>query len=212
MAWTYDRSSRYGRQVETISIHTTEDKSDIVCIQVRYDHCMPFIRVADIVYFAHAFDETHRPKDMSDGWEKLPLNYRLGFGEKVRLFSFNGGSSEFETVDLPTSLELIRTMPIVTTDEHRERACAFLCTYFHYTELPRPPSPPPPPVADTTGCVIDKLLERLANCVESVEGRLGLLRMAFADYKTYCGGFMPTEIQDEFIAKLLTEVRKIGGS
>jgi hypothetical protein len=148
-------------------------------VHVKIVDNQPYFHLYDLISFASS-----EPCNGKDEWGKLPLSVRFKFAGATRENDMCGKPTL--CIDLQGALRLIRTLPIETTDEHREQACAFICKYFEYSQ-PRLNIEAQPNIEDDDG----------------LERRLNLIRRAYDDYIEYASGAVPDQARVEFASLLL---------
>ena len=109
------------------------------CLFVKVVEGIPYLQLCDVVRIAHESDSMgpNYYNHKQPLWEDLHPDYRLSFQESIievpDLFTKMTTKRIFENTKLITlsgALQLIRTLPIGATEEHRERVCGFLSSYF----------------------------------------------------------------------------------
>ena len=109
------------------------------CLFVKVVEGISYLQLCDVVRIAHESDSMgpNYYNYKHPLWEDLHPDYRLSFQESIievpDLFTKMTTKRIFENTKLITlsgALQLIRTLPIGAPEEHRERVCGFLSSYF----------------------------------------------------------------------------------
>ena len=202
------------------------------CLFVKVVEGIPYLQLCDVVRIAHESDSMgpNYYNHKQPLWEDLHPDYRLSFQESIievpDLFTRMTTKRIFENTKLITlsgALQLIRTLPIGATEEHRERVCGFLSSYFSQAASrvdsqvdSQVDSEAEPKVDSEAEPKVDSEAEPKVEAreqlhVDELYVRLNLLRRAYMDYVEYSAGVVPDEIRTEFVTMLILNVRRAVG-
>jgi len=156
-------------------------------VKVKIVDKQPYFDLYQLIQFASS-NECNGQHE----WVKLPLSVRFKFAGATSLFQRFGRT--ILCIDLQGALTLIRTLPMETTEEHREQAYAFICKYFEY-------SPPEVTIEAKPEHTIEAPKIECDNA--ALERRLNLIRRAYDDYSEYASGVVPAQDRAKFTSLLL---------